>query len=99
MRARRRRPPSRSPLWRSWGEEELVIRAGEGDRLLLAGGRPRGTLYAVSRASCYKDDCGVRWWTAWASRIPHQPSFRVADLDVRAKPAFEYREPFLAMRF
>ncbi len=78
------------------GEEELVIRA-EGDRLLLAGGRPRGTLYAVSRF--LQDDCGVRWWTAWASRIPHQPSFRVADLDVRAKPAFEYREPFWQCAF
>ncbi|HTA30692.1 MAG TPA: alpha-glucuronidase family glycosyl hydrolase, partial [Candidatus Cybelea sp.] len=58
------------------GEEELVIRT-EGDRLLLAGGRPRGTLYAVSRF--LQDNCGVRWWTAWASRIPHQPSLRIAD--------------------
>src|SRR5580692_7082724 len=42
------------------GEEELVIHA-EGDRIVLAGGRPRGTLYAVSRF--LQEACGVRWWT------------------------------------
>ena len=43
--------------------EELVIQT-RGNRLLLAGGRPRGTLYAVSRF--LQDQCGVRWWTPWA---------------------------------
>ena len=73
------------------GAEELVIKT-KGSRLLLAGGRPRGTLYAVSRF--LQQQCGVRWWTPWASRIPKQPTLRVADLDLRAKPAFEYRESF-----
>ncbi len=73
------------------GNEELVIRT-QGDRLLLAGGRPRGTLYAVSRF--LQDQCNVRWWTPWASRIPKQPSLSFTNLDIRAKPAFEYREPF-----
>jgi hypothetical protein len=58
------------------GGEELIIRA-KGNRLLLAGGRPRGTLYAVSRF--LQDACGLRWWTPWASRIPRQPSLRTAD--------------------
>lgn len=49
------------------GDEELIIRA-QGNRLLLAGGRPRGTLYAVSRF--LQEQCGVRWWTPWASTIP-----------------------------
>ncbi len=71
--------------------EEWVIRT-RGERLLLAGGRPRGTLYAVSRF--LQDQCGVRWWTPWASRIPKQASLRVPDLKLRAKPAFEYRAPF-----
>ena len=75
----------------SLGPEELVIRT-KGDRLLLAGGRPRGTLYAVSRF--LQDQCGVRWWTPWATRVPKQRSLNVADLNVRAKPAFEYRESF-----
>jgi hypothetical protein len=36
----------------------------------------------------------VRWWTPWASHIPKQPGLRVSELDVREKPAFEYRESF-----
>ncbi|MCL5096390.1 MAG: DUF4838 domain-containing protein [Candidatus Omnitrophica bacterium] len=73
------------------GDEEIVIRT-KGKRLLLAGGRPRGTLYAVSRF--LQDDCGVRWWTPWATTIPHRPNLMVPDLDVRQKPAFESRDPF-----
>jgi hypothetical protein len=73
------------------GEEEFIIRT-KGDRILLAGRRPRGTLYAVSHF--LQDACGVRWWTPWASRIPHKPSLRIAELNVRAKPAFEYRDPY-----
>jgi hypothetical protein len=71
--------------------EELIIKT-KGNRLLLAGGHPRGTLYAVSRF--LQDQCRVRWWTPWASRVPKQPTLRVGALDVRAKPAFEYRESF-----
>lgn len=73
------------------GAEELIIKAKD-NRLLLAGGRPRGTLYAVSRF--LQDQCGVRWWTPWASRIPKQPTLRLGEINVRAKPAFEYRESF-----
>jgi hypothetical protein len=71
--------------------EEWVIRT-KGNRLLLAGGRPRGTLYAVSRF--LQDQCGVRWWTPWATRIPHELTLRVPALNVRSMPAFEYRAPF-----
>ncbi|HXJ56510.1 MAG TPA: DUF4838 domain-containing protein [Verrucomicrobiae bacterium] len=73
------------------GPEEIVLKT-KGNRLLLAGGRPRGTLYAVSRF--LQDHCGVRWWTPWASRIPKQPTLRVNSLNLRATPAFEYREPY-----
>lgn len=73
------------------GDEELVIKT-KGTRLLLAGGRPRGTLYAVSRF--LQHQCGVRWWTPWASRVPKQPTVRVGDLDLRERPAFEYREAY-----
>src|SRR5687768_4332445 len=44
----------------SLGGEELMMRS-KGNRLLLAGGRPRGTLYAVYRF--LETRCGVRWWT------------------------------------
>ena len=75
----------------AFGSEELIVRT-KGNYLLLAGGRPRGTLYAVSRF--LQDQGQVRWWTPWASRIPKNPELRVGDLNLRAKPAFEYREPF-----
>src|SRR6266542_3950621 len=58
----------------SLGGEELLIKT-KGSRLLLAGGRPRGTLYAVSRF--LQQQCGVRWWTPWASRIPKQLTLRI----------------------
>jgi hypothetical protein len=73
------------------GAEELVIKT-KGSRLLLAGGRPRGTLYAVSRF--LQDQCGVRWWTPWASHIPKQASLRISELNIHTRPAFEYRESF-----
>jgi hypothetical protein len=73
-----------------FGEEELVVRI-KGNRLLLAGGRPRGTSYAVSRF--LQVSCGVRWWTPWASRIPHKHTLRIAEMNVREQPAFEYRDP------
>jgi hypothetical protein len=71
--------------------EEFVIQT-KGNRLLLAGGRPRGTLYAVSRF--LQEQCGVRWWTPWASRIPDCPTLRIPSLNIRSAPAFEYREPY-----
>ena len=74
-----------------FGSEEIIIRS-KGDRLLLAGGRPRGTLYAVSRF--LQDQCDVRWWTPWASRVPQRQAIPIHRLNVRAKPAFEYRVPF-----
>jgi hypothetical protein len=77
--------------WDGLGAEEIVIRAA-GPHLVLAGGRPRGTLYAVSRF--LQDNCGVRWWAPWATSIPSQSVLRASVADRRERPAFEYREPF-----
>jgi hypothetical protein len=73
------------------GPEEFVMRS-KGELLLLAGGRPRGTLYAVERF--LQEQCGVRWWTPWATNLPHYATLRVPELDVRSRPAFEYRDPY-----
>src|SRR5262249_10307091 len=56
--------------------EEIVIKTKD-NRLLLAGGRPRGTLYAVSRF--LQDYGGVRWWTPWARHVPHCDALRVTN--------------------
>jgi len=74
-----------------FGSEELVMRV-KGGRLLLAGGQPRGTVYAVDRF--LQDQCGVRWWAPWALSLPQRPTLQVPRLNVRSQPAFEYREPF-----
>ena len=73
------------------GPEEFVMKT-KGKRLLLAGGRPRGTLYAVHRF--LQEQCGVRWWTPWATNIPPRATLQIPELNVRGKPAFEYRAPF-----
>ena len=73
------------------GHEEMVIRT-KGKVLLLAGGRTRGTLYAVSRF--LQDQCGVRWWTPWATTVPHNADLVIPDLKIQGKPAFEARDPF-----
>jgi hypothetical protein len=73
---------------RSFGEEEYIVRATN-HHLLLAGGRPRGTVYAVNRF--LQDQCGVRWWTPWATNIPHRATLKIPDLNIRSRPAFEYR--------
>jgi hypothetical protein len=76
--------------------EEIVIRS-IGNDLVLAGGSPRGTLYAVY--TFLEDIVGCRFWTGSASRIPWKPSLAVDDLSIRYKPPLEYREPFWYVAF
>lgn len=71
--------------------EEWIVRTDEG-RLVLAGGRPRGTLYAVYRF--LEDVVGVRWWTPFEETIPGRPDLRTGPLDRRGKPAFAHRDFF-----
>lgn len=73
------------------GSEEFVMRT-KGNRLLLAGGRPRGTIYAVTRF--LQEQCGVRWWTPWATNVPLRATLTIPDLNQRGQPAFEFRAPF-----
>ena len=76
--------------------EEIAVRTAGGD-LVLLGGSPRGTLYAVY--TFLEDVVGCRWWTGTASRMPWKPSLSVGDLDIRFKPPLEYREPFWFVAF
>lgn len=73
------------------GAEGMVIRTTP-NGLILAGGRPRGTLYAVY--TFLEDYLGCRWWSSTESTIPRGPTIRVGDIDVRYVPPLEYREPF-----
>lgn len=74
-----------------FGGEEYIAKS-KGNRLLLAGGRPRGTLYAVYRF--LQDELGVRYYAPWFTHVPKKSSLSLGTLNARGKPAFEYRDPF-----
>jgi len=76
--------------------EEIVIRTAGSD-LILAGGSPRGTLYAVY--SFLEDVVGCRFWTGTASFMPWKPTLEVGTIALRFKPPLEYREPFWYVAF
>lgn len=69
----------------------IVIRT-VGNDLILAGGHPRGTLYAVY--SFLEDYLGCRWWSSKVSTIPNNPTIKIEPLDFHYVPLLEYRSPF-----
>jgi hypothetical protein len=73
------------------GSDGIVIKT-VGHDLVLAGGEPRGTLYAVY--TFLEDELDCRWWSSRVSTIPKSPTIEVSELDVRYVPVFEYREPY-----
>lgn len=73
------------------GEEGLIIRT-TGNDLILAGAKPRGTLYAVY--VFLEDHVGVRWWSPSVTHVPSRANLAFEKLDVRYVPPLEYREPF-----
>ena len=73
------------------GPDGLVIRT-VGRDLILAGGEPRGTLYAVY--TFLEDQVGCRWWTPEASTIPQRPTLVFEALDLGYVPPLNYREPY-----
>jgi hypothetical protein len=73
----------------AWGPEQWAMRT-VGEDLVLVGGRPRGTLYAVYRF--LEDVIGVRWWSPYEEYVPKQSTREIAALDRRGKPRFNYRD-------
>jgi hypothetical protein len=73
----------------TFGSEEVIVELRP-PKLLIAGGRPRGTLYAVYRF--LHEHCGCRWWAPWAESIARNPVLRVAPSSLREKPCFDYRD-------
>ena len=73
------------------GADGIVIRT-IGEDLILAGGRPRGTLYAVY--TFLEEHIGCRWWSSKVSFIPKKPTLKIGRLNVRYVPPLEYRETF-----
>ena len=73
------------------GSDGIVIHT-MGNSLKLAGGEPRGTLYAVY--TFLEDYLGCRWWSSKVSMIPKKKTLKVGNLNVRYVPPLEYRESF-----
>ncbi|MBV9848235.1 MAG: DUF4838 domain-containing protein [Armatimonadetes bacterium] len=91
-----RRPPSGPLITVGVGplrEEEYRVRVRLG-RLEIKGGGKRGALYG-----CYallEDVLGCRWYTSTIQHVPRRPTIVLGPLDIRGRPAFEYREPYYA---
>lgn len=71
------------------GEEESILRTVDGN-LIITGGRPRGTLYAVY--ILLEDVLGCRWYTPWCEEIPARRDCRVPALNLCRVPAFAMRD-------
>jgi hypothetical protein len=77
--------------WERLGAEGFVLRT-EGRRLIIAGGRPRGTLHGVY--TFLEEQMGVRWFTPELEQVPRSVSVGLGALDQTVVPVFEYREVF-----
>ena len=77
--------------WAGLGMDGIVQKT-VGSNLILAGGRPRGTLYAVYQF--LEEQAGVRWWTPTETTIPHTATLLMPALDVTYVPPFKYREHY-----
>jgi hypothetical protein len=72
-----------------FGNEEFIIQTYQ-DNFLIAGGKPRGTLYGV--LTFLSDYLGCRWYTRDVEKIPQQETIVLEKIKARQKPVFEYRE-------
>ena len=73
------------------GDDGILIRT-VGNALVLAGPRPRGTLYAVY--TFLEDTIGCRWWTPTESTIPRRPTLRVPTLAIAYAPKLKSRDAY-----
>ena len=71
-------------------EPDETIRCVKGDTLILTGGRPRGTLYAVN--TFLEEQLGIRWWTPDEMDVPVRKRVVFDDFFIRYKPALKLRD-------
>ena len=78
------------PNVKSLGADGFFITTS-GNRIILAGGRPRGTLYAVYE---FLEALGCRFWAPGESTIPKQSTIRIPAINATYSSPFHYREQF-----
>jgi len=77
--------------WKKLKFDGIIIKF-VGNDLILAGDRPRGSLYAVY--TFLEDYLGCRWWTVDSSYIPSKPSLSVNRINKTHIPPFMYRDTY-----
>lgn len=75
--------------WKKLSADGIIIKC-QGNDLILAGDRPRGTLYSVY--TFLEEHVGCRWWSPDAEYIPKIPTLSIADTTYVYKPPFFSRE-------
>lgn len=71
--------------------EEWCVKSVEG-ALLLAGGKPRGTIYSV--CEFLENEVGVLLLDPFSEFVPSKPTLTIASVDRRGRPAFPVRALF-----
>ncbi len=72
------------------GDEGLMVKT-VGQKLVIAGGEKRGTLYGVY--AFLEEVLGCHWYTSTLIEIPHLDDLKIpVAIDINQKPYFEYRE-------
>ena len=74
--------------WKQLKPDEIILKT-VGNRLYLAGDRPRGSLYAVYEL--LERAYGVRFWSPAATRVPRASLQQLPRIDLRYAPPFEVR--------
>lgn len=73
------------------GPDGYVLRV-DGNRLIIAGGRPRGTLNGVY--TLLEEKLGVRWFTSELETVPQLDHVKLPKLNETKIPALENRDVF-----
>lgn len=72
-------------------DEILICPAG--NNLVLAGERPRGSLYAVY--TFLENNFGIKFWTATEQTVPHLTKIELPETDFRYAPRIKIRSPYI----
>jgi hypothetical protein len=79
------------PDWAKLGSDGFVLRT-EGNKVIIAGGKPRGTLNGVY--TLLEEQFGVRWFTPEMETVPRASRVSLTALNETRVPVLEYREVF-----
>lgn len=74
--------------WNNLGKDGILMQTSD-KNLILAGNRPRGSLYAVLE---FLENAGCRFWWPGAYEIPQKSTFTVASQNIHYIPPFAYRQ-------